>query len=103
DGVFRAIPNTEFSAELRSSIERAWSDGTGFGTAFVKNLASVLSKFGLIFLDPMHPILKSLSAPIYVDAVEKSDEIVAGIRRRSIELEEGGFHSQVLVDEDYFP
>src|SRR5207248_869878 len=82
DEIFGAIPHTEFSAELRSSIERGWSEGTGFGTAFIKNLANILGKFGLIFVDPMHPALKSLSAPIYAEAAEKSDEIVASIRRR---------------------
>ena len=100
---FSEMPRTEFSGEVRRAIEQAWSEGTAFGTAFLKNLAKILGKYGLIVVDPMHAGLKSLASPIYVDAIEKSAEIVANIRRKSRELEADGFHAQVLVEDDYFP
>ena len=103
DDAFSKMLQTEFSDDVRRSIEEAWSDGTLFGTAFAKNLANILGKFGLIFVDPMHDGLKSLAAPIYVDAIEKSAEIITNIRQKSSELEADGFHAQVLVEEDYFP
>lgn len=103
DEILSVIPQSNFSADVRDSIKNAWSDGTLFGTAFAKNLANILGKFGLIFVDPMHKGLKSLAAPIYVDVIQKSAEIVANIRRKGSELESDGFHAQVLVEEDYFP
>lgn len=103
DQILNALSQTEFSADVRRAIEGAWSDGVFFGNAFAKNLAAILEKFGLIIIDPMHPTIKSLAAPIYVAAIEKSSEIVANIRRKSSELEADGYHTQVLVEEDYFP
>lgn len=101
--LFSEIPQTEFSGEVRRVIEETWSDDTPFGTAFAKNLANILGKFGVIFIDPMHKGLKSLAAPIYVEAIEKSAKIVANIRQKGSELEADGFHAQVLVEKDYFP
>ena len=101
--ILNALTQTEFSADARDSIEQAWSDGTLFGNAFAKNLARILDKFGLIIIDPMHQGIKELAAPIYVNAIKKSEEIVANIRQKSSELESDGYHAQVLVEEDYFP
>ena len=103
EDAFGKLPHTEFSDEVREAVDQSWPDGRSFGQAFAKNLANLLGKFGLIFVDPLHDGLKSLSAPIYADATGKSDEIVVAIRTRNRELERDGFHSQVLVEEDYFP
>ena len=103
DNIIGKIARTELTDEVRGSIERAWSEGMLFGNAFAKNIAEILAKFGLIVVDPMNHRLKSLAAPIYVEAIEKSDEIVAGIRQKNSELAGDGFHAQVLVEEDYFP
>jgi bacillithiol biosynthesis cysteine-adding enzyme BshC len=51
----------------------------------------------------MHPGIKSLASPIYVDAIEKSAEVVSHIRKKGSELKTDGYHVQVLVEEDYFP
>ena len=103
DALFGNMPETEFSTELRTVLERSWSPGNGFGDAFIKTLAALIADFGLIFIDPMHPGIKALSSPIYVNAIKNSDEIVKHIGERSRELENEGYHAQVLVDEDYFP
>lgn len=101
--IFESMPETEFSADLRTLLLRSWCEGNGFGDAFIKTLAILLSDFGLIVIDPLHSDIKALSAPIYVDAIEKSDEIVQRIRERSQQLEIEGYQAQVLVENDYFP
>lgn len=103
DDVFASLPQNGLSADVRRSIEQAWSKGTLFGKAFVKNLAAIFERFGLIFIDPMHSGIRSLSAPIYIEAIENSDKIVAAIRRNGSELVGESYHAQVLVEEDYFP
>ena len=97
------MPETEFSAELRTILERSWSRGNGFGDAFIKTLAVLFADFGLIFIDPMHSVVKALSSTFYAEAIDRSDEIVDAIRQRSQLLTSEGYHSQVLVEEDYFP
>ena len=54
-------------------------------------------------LCPLNEKLKKIAAPVYVEAIKKSDEIVTALIKRSEELVEKGYHAQVLVTEDYFP
>lgn len=101
--LFRDLPSTEFTAELREMMKESWQPKTYFGDAFVKLLTKLFGKYGLIFLCPLNRRLKELAAPIYVEAIKKSPEIVEALRSRSAELVENGYHAQVLIGEDYFP
>lgn len=100
---FSGLPTTEFTDGLRKSISECWHEGAGFGSAFGKFLVKLLGRFGLVVIDPLHAGIKSLAAPIYVDAIRSSQEIVSSIVERSSELEREGYHAQVLVTGDYFP
>lgn len=101
--IFAELPTTEFSAEIEGLLRASWSQGTLFGNAFEKTLAAILGKFGMIVIDPMNGRIKRLSSPIYVNALERSAEIVASVINRSRELENKGYHSQVLVEDDHIP
>jgi bacillithiol synthase len=101
--LFEELALTEFTGELRELINESWEPKTYFGDAFAKLLTSLFGKYGLIILCPLDPRLKQLAAPIYKEAIEKSAEIVSALRTRSDELQEKGYHAQVLVGEDYFP
>lgn len=101
--LFEDLSLTEFTDELREMIEQSWQSETYFGDAFAKLLTRLFGKYGLIILCPLDPRLKQLAAPIYTEAIKKSAEIVSALRKRSDELQETGFHAQVLVGEDYFP
>jgi len=103
DNLFEGLAATEFSDEIRRSILEAWHNGTNFGKAFETQLANLLGMYGLIFIDPLAVGIKALAAPVYVDAVAKGGEIVAAIRQRDSQLAADGFHSQVVVEDDYFP
>lgn len=97
------LPTTEFTADIRTSLHEAWAVSTGFGDAFSKNVASLLARFGIIYVDPRHSELKRLAAPTYRAAAERSDEIVPALVERGKQLAADGFHTQVLVEADYFP
>ncbi len=103
DDLFAQMSETAFSADLKAQLTVAWKESAGFGEAFIKSLTSIFADLGLIFIDPMHPGIKCLASPIYVSAIERAVEIVSAIRERSRGLEADGYHSQVLVEEDYFP
>ncbi|MBK8305216.1 MAG: bacillithiol biosynthesis BshC [Chloracidobacterium sp.] len=103
DEIFSELSDTAFSADLKTQLMDAWKAGSGFGEAFIKSLAKVFADLGLIFIDPMHSGIKQLASPIYVRAIERADEMVSAIRDRDRVLVAEGFHSQVLVEEDYFP
>lgn len=101
--LFDELSLTEFTPELKDLIEKSWNPETYFGDAFAKLISKLFDKYGLIILCPLDPRLKRLAAPIYREAIEKSAEIVDTLRARSAELQEKGYHAQVLVGEDYFP
>jgi bacillithiol synthase len=101
--LFEGLPHTEFTDELREMIEKTWSEGVDYGDAFARMLTKIIGRFGLIVLCPLDVRLKKLAAPVYVNAIRKSEEIVAALRSRSEKLVEEGYHAQVLINEDYFP
>ncbi len=101
--MFRGLPKTDFSGELREQLTECWSENAGFGAAFGKFLVKLLGRYGLVVIDPLHEGIERLAAPVYVDAIRKSEEIVSSLTERSRDLERNGYHAQVLVTEDYFP
>lgn len=103
DELFGELPVTEFTAELKQLIEENWASKTYFGDAFARFLTRIFDKHGLIMLCPLDKRLKKIAAPVYVEAIKKSDEIVSALIKRSDELVEKGYHAQVLIGEDYFP
>lgn len=103
DELFAALPSSEFSAEIREILTAYWSEGRGFGSAFIATLGQLLGKYGIIFVDPMNAGLKKLASPLFSSAIRSSDQIVRSIVERGRDLSDKGFHAQVLVEQDYFP
>lgn len=101
--LFREITPTEFTADLKSLVLASWTPGEYFGDSFGVLLTRLLGKYGLIVLCPLNNSLKQLAAPIYVEAIHKSAEIVAALQKRSRQLEDEGYAAQVLINDDYFP
>lgn len=103
DEMFRQLPHTEFTDDLRKMIEECWAPEIEYGEAFARLMSRLLGDYGLILLCPLDERLKHLAQPIYIAAIEKSDEIVNCLKRRSELLAERGYHAQVLIEDDYFP
>ena len=101
--LFAELPETEYTNELKSLIDEIWVSGKYFSDAFALLLTKLFDKYGLIMLCPLNEKLKKIAAPVYVEAIKKSDEIVSALIKRSADLVEKGYHAQVLVTEDYFP
>ena len=103
NSVFGELPATEFTGEIREMVSGIWTEGTFFGDAFLKTLAALFSKHGLIFIDPMNRRIKKLSSAIYADAIRNVAAIVTGVMGQSRNLVSRGYQAQVLVEDDYFP
>ncbi|MBV9214585.1 MAG: bacillithiol biosynthesis cysteine-adding enzyme BshC [Acidobacteria bacterium] len=101
--LFRSLPQTDFSPQAKQLLSDAWRPGTKVGHAFLRSIMAIFEKFGLIALDPQDPQLKRLSSPIYSQAIENADDIVTGIVQLGKELAADGYHTQVEVDDNYFP
>lgn len=103
DELFAALPRTEFTGELKKIIAESWSVATNYGDAFARMLAKITGRYGLIMFNPLDERLKKLAAPVYAEAVKKSDEIVSALLKRGERLKEDGYHAQVLITPEYFP
>ena len=103
DTLLKALPNSEFTADVETLLRDAYAPGTAYGDAFARMVTALTAKYGLIVLDPLDPELKQLAAPLYSAAARNAAEIAAAIARRSRELEEVGYHAQVTPSEDSFP
>ena len=101
--VMSVLPRTEYSPVVRTLLSQASSPADTYRTAFTKLVLGLLSKFGLIVIDPLNDRIKKLASPLFVSAIERAGDIVASIGARNTELEKHGYTPQVLVEEDYFP
>lgn len=100
---FEMLPHTEFTNEIKKIISESSSSGTNYGDAFARLLSKITAKYGLIMINPLDERLKKLVAPVYVEAIKKSDQIVSALIRRGEQLKNDGYHAQVLIAPDYFP
>ena len=68
-----------------------------YGSSFGKLFARLFSAHGLILLDPLHPRLHAIAAPILRSALEQRDELNEALLRRDKDLEKAGYAPQVKV------
>jgi bacillithiol biosynthesis cysteine-adding enzyme BshC len=101
--LFEAFPRTEFTEKLKNLLAASYRAGETYSTGFARFIAEIFAEKGLIIFSPLNEKLKKLAAPVFSEAVKKSDEIRAALLLRTRELEAENFHAQVLVEEDFFP
>lgn len=103
DQLFELLPNSEFADDMKALVKDAWRPGRGYVESFAMMMTSLLGRYGLIFLDPLDPELKQLAAPLYSEAAQRAPEIAAALEKRSADLEQAGYHAQVLATANSFP
>ncbi|HEY6119434.1 MAG TPA: bacillithiol biosynthesis cysteine-adding enzyme BshC [Pyrinomonadaceae bacterium] len=101
--LFELLPNSEFIPELESILRESWQTGRSYTEAFARMMTVLLGRYGLVFLDPLYADLKLLAAPLYAEAAHRAPQIAAAVAARSHELDDAGYHAQVLVTESSFP
>jgi bacillithiol biosynthesis cysteine-adding enzyme BshC len=97
------LPNSEFIPDLQEILRDSWQPGLAYGEAFARLMTALLGKYGLIFLDPRDVRLKQLAAPLYSQAARQAPEIAQAVEARSRELEQAGYHAQVVASANSFP
>ena len=103
DELFALLPASEFASEMKELVQKAWTPGTGFVDSFARMMTALLGSYGLVFLDPLDQNLKNLAAPIYSAAASSAMDIAIALEQRSKELENSGYHAQVLTTSSSFP
>ena len=103
DQLFEMLPASEFAADMKTLVKKAWQPGRGYAESFACMMTALLGRYGLIFLDPLDSQLKKLAAPLYSEAARRAPELASAIEQRSKELESAGYHAQVLATANSFP
>jgi len=103
DEFIAMLPPSEFTPDIERDLRESYKPGTGFAQAFAKLMARLFQSYGVVLLDPLDEELKQVVAPLYSDAIDKSEAIASALVSRSNELEAGGYHAQVKVSEDMVP
>ena len=103
DQLFERLPSSEFTPDLEKLLRESWKPGAGYGEAFARMMTRLLGSYGLVLLDPLDHRLKQLAAPLYADAALRAPDIAAALETRSRELEEAGYHAQVMASANTFP
>jgi bacillithiol biosynthesis cysteine-adding enzyme BshC len=103
DQLFEMLPASEFAADMKTLVKKAWQPGRGYAESFAMMMNALLGHYGLVFLDPLDPQLKKIAAPLYSEAARRAPELASAIEERSKELEGAGYHAQVLATAHSFP
>lgn len=89
-----------FREDAVRAIEQAYRPGVTLGAAFRAFLQEILKDFGLLYIDPLEPDIREISAELMRDVVDRVPDLTSALRRRDKELVDAGYHAQVLVEQD---
>jgi bacillithiol biosynthesis cysteine-adding enzyme BshC len=103
DEHLETLTQTEFTDSVRELLTKCWSKDVTYGQAFCRFISSLFGRYGLIVVDPLDVRLKRLSAPLIAKAIKRTGEIVPSLITRTKQLEDAGYHAQVLVTDDHVP
>ncbi len=98
DELQKALGDLPFASEVLQKVAEHYRAGTTYGCAFQNFLQDLLREFDLIYLDPLAPAVRAISAPFLAEAAERVPELTEALRKRTAELEAAGYHAQVHLD-----
>jgi bacillithiol synthase len=92
-----------FGDDVLALVREAYQPGATMAGSFRKLVESILSRYGLLFLDPLHPSIRKIAAPILREALGHGPELTKALLARNKELEDAGYHAQVHVEQKTSP
>jgi bacillithiol biosynthesis cysteine-adding enzyme BshC len=85
----------EYRTALRARVERAVQGGGSYADVFARLIHGLLAPAGLLVLDPLHPALAGLMAPMLARELERPLDGPARIEAAAARLEAAGFAAQL--------
>lgn len=95
----RALRELPFAEEVLDAVAAAYAGGCTFGEGFRRLLERWLKPHGVLLLDPLHPAIRALAAPMLAEASARHTQLVSLAVERGRALEAAGYHAQVKVEE----
>lgn len=94
--LWSTLPETEFSANLRTSLSKCYEPGAGLAQAFASWLDSCLGDEGIIVFDSSDKSAKKLARSVFTNEIENPGRTSELATTAGTELSELGYHSQVV-------
>ncbi len=94
-----ALGDLPFADETLERLRSAYPPGATFSSGFKSLLQDILRDYGLLFLDPLQPAIREIARPFLAGAARRVPELTGALKARDQELAEGGYHSQVYLDD----
>ncbi len=94
------LPDSDFKPELMKLLSEAYRPEYTYGYSFHRFMVGLLSRFGMVFLDADDEVLKRLSQPFWLKAVDTIPQRLHRAVERGRELEQQGYMIQVPVEEN---
>jgi bacillithiol biosynthesis cysteine-adding enzyme BshC len=94
-----SLRDFSFGDEVSQLVAQTHPADATMGEAFRALLERLLKPYGFLFLDPLHPSIRKLAAPMLRRAFTIGSELNGLLLQRNRELEAAGYHAQVHVDE----
>ncbi|MBZ5606540.1 MAG: bacillithiol biosynthesis cysteine-adding enzyme BshC [Acidobacteriia bacterium] len=94
-----ALAGFPHSEEVIALVREAYQPGVTMGEGFRALVKKLLAKLDLIFLDPLDPAIRAISAPVVAEALGAAPELKKRLLARNRELESAGYHAQVHLEE----
>jgi bacillithiol biosynthesis cysteine-adding enzyme BshC len=94
------LPDSIGKSEVQSLLESTYKPGSTFALAFAQMLQKLFAGSGLIFFNAQEVDAKQLISSVFQKALRESGPIHAALMQRKRELDAGGFHAQVSVQEN---
>jgi bacillithiol biosynthesis cysteine-adding enzyme BshC len=88
----------EVGAMVREAYQHGGA-GVTMGAGFHALLKKLLANLNLLFLDPLDPAIRKISAPLVAKALDAAPELKTRLLERNRELEAAGYHAQVHIEE----
>ena len=82
-------------------LRECYAPGATMASAFGKLLSRIFAAHGLVVMDAGSRAFHAMGATVLRAALEHADELKEALLQRSVELEEEGYHAQVLVTLDH--
>ena len=84
-------------APIAEALRDCYAPGATLAGSFGKLLTKIFVEFGLVVMDAAAREFHALGAKVLRAAIEQADELETALLARSKELEDAGYHAQVLV------
>jgi len=96
--LLETIAGLGFGEETAELVRETYRPGVSMGQAFGDLLRRLLPDYGILQVDPLLAEFRELAAPAMRSAVERAEELTAGLLNRDRELAAAGYHAQVHVE-----